>query len=179
MSEAQIRSFRLLIIPGGNFIEIGKGLTSDTTRNIRGAVHDGLNYLGVCAGALFASNHAGYNDLNLTSDVKFGFYSAEEKGIRKAVVRITFAAASPLDQYWEDGPQLSGWGEVVAKYPDGTPAIVEGTFGNGWVILTGVHPEATDNWRRGMNFTTPASVDRNYAVSLIQAALKRESLPHY
>ena len=31
---------------------------------------------------------------------------------------------------------------MVGKYPDGTPAIVEGTFGNGWVILSGVHPEA-------------------------------------
>jgi hypothetical protein len=36
--------------------------------------------------------------------------------------------------------QFTGWGAVIGKYPDGTPAIVEGTFGSGWVILTGVHP---------------------------------------
>jgi hypothetical protein len=42
-----------------------------------------------------------------------------------------------LDQYWEDGPQFTGWGEVVAKYPDEAPAIVEGSVGQGWVILSG------------------------------------------
>jgi hypothetical protein len=68
---------------------------------------------------------------------------------------------------------------VVGKYPDGTPAIVEGSSGKGWVILTGVHPEAPANWRRGMAFTTPASVDHAYAATLIHAALNGTRLPHY
>ena len=36
-----------------------------------------------------------------------------------------------LEQYWEDGPEFTGWGEVVGKYPDGTPAIVEGFSSGG------------------------------------------------
>jgi hypothetical protein len=84
-----------------------------------------------------------------------------------------------LDQYWEDGPELSGWGAVVARYPDGTPAVVEGMSAKGWVILSGVHPEAPAGWRGGMTFTTPASVDRACAATLIQAALHRTWLPHY
>jgi glutamine amidotransferase-like uncharacterized protein len=67
----------------------------------------------------------------------------------------------------------------VGKYPDGTPAIVEGSSGKGWVILSGVHPEAPENWRGGMTFTTPASVDNAYAGKLIDAALHRTLLPHY
>jgi glutamine amidotransferase-like uncharacterized protein len=67
----------------------------------------------------------------------------------------------------------------VAKYPDGTPAIVEGTSGKGWGILSGVHVEAPAKWRRGMTFTTPASDDNVYAIKLIDAALNRTSLPHY
>ena len=55
-----------------------------------------------------------------------------------------------------------GWGAVVGKYPDGTPAIVEGTSGKGWVILCGVHPEAPANWRQGMTFTTPATASEPY-----------------
>jgi len=178
MGESQIRGYRLLIVPGGNFIDIGNSLTSSATANIRNAVQNGLNYLGICAGGFFAGN-SGYNGLNLTSGVRFSFYAAESRGIRKAAVAIAGAGAPALDQYWEDGPQFTGWGAVVGKYPDGTPAIVEGTFGSGYVILTGVHPEAPAGWRRGMTFTTPASVDNAYAGMLIHAALNRAPLSHY
>jgi glutamine amidotransferase-like uncharacterized protein len=136
-----------------------------------------MNYLGICAGGFLAGN-SGYNSFNLTSGVKFGFYSAENQGVRKAPVAITAAGGPTLDQYWEDGPQFTGWGAVVAKYPDGTPAVVEGTFGSGWVILTGVHPEAPETWRGGMTFNTPAAADNAYAGTLIQAALNGTRLPH-
>ena len=176
MSESQVREYHLLIVPGGNFERIGNSLNSGTTTNIRNAIRNGLNYLGVCAGAFFAGNSP-YNGLNLTSGSRFGFYAAEARGIRRATVAITDAGGQTLDQYWEDGPQLTEWD--VAKYPDGTPAIVEGIFGNGWVILTGVHPEASASWRHGMEFGTPANVDNAYAAMLIRAALNRELLPHY
>ncbi|MEO8656949.1 MAG: BPL-N domain-containing protein [Bryobacteraceae bacterium] len=176
MTDSQLRGYRLLIVPGGNFEQLGGSLSSDTAAKIRNAIHDGLNYLGICAGAFFAGNSP-YNGLNLTSGVRFDFYSAEAKGIRKAAVAITAPGGQTLDQYWEDGPQLTGWGVVAGTYPNGTPAIAEGTFGKGWVILTGVHPEAPQSWRRGMDFHTPASVDNAYAAALIRAALNREQLP--
>ena len=177
MPESQFRQFRLLIIPGGNFIHIGNGLTASTTANLRNAVQNGLNYLGLCAGAFFAGNSP-YNGLNLTSGVKFGFYSAEAQGINKAAVAITTAGGSMLDHYWEDGPELSGWGSVVGRYPDGTPAIVEGRFGQGWVLLSGVHPEAPDAWRRGMSFRTSVSEDHAYAATLVRAAVDGTALSH-
>jgi glutamine amidotransferase-like uncharacterized protein len=188
MGEAQIRRHRLLIVPGGNFIDIGNGLSSSTTANIRTAVQNGVNYLGICAGGFFAGD-SGFNGLNLTSGVRFGFYSADSppslklrrtsQGIRKAAVAIARAGAPTLEHYWEDGPEFTGWGAVVGKYPDRTPAIVEGTFGSGWVLLTGVHPEAPEAWRRGMSFTTSVSEDNAYAGTLIDAALNRTSLSHY
>jgi glutamine amidotransferase-like uncharacterized protein len=178
MDESQLRRHRLLIVPGGNFVDMGNGLSASTAASIRSAVHNGLSYLGFCGGAFIAGNSP-YNGINLTSGVKFGFYSAENQGIRKAAVPITIAAGSTLDQYWEDGPQLSGWGAVVGKYPDGTPAIVEGNVGSGWVILTGIHAEAPESWRRGMTFTTPVADDNAYAATLILAVLNRESLPHF
>ncbi len=178
LGAAQIRRYRLLIVPGGNFVAIGKGLTSATSGKIRKAVEDGLNYLGICAGGFFAGNSP-YNGLNLTSGVSFHFYSAENRGIRKAAVAIASAGAPTLDQYWEDGPEFTGWGDVVGKYPDGTAAIVEGTFGSGWVILAGVHPEAPAAWRRGLAFSTSVSADHAYAGKLILAALNRVSLAHY
>lgn len=178
MSESQMREYHLLIVPGGNFESIGNSLTSGATANIHNAIQNGLSYLGVCAGAFFAGNSP-YNGLNLTSGRRFGFYSAEAHGTRKTAVAISAAGGETLDQYWEDGPDLTGWGAVVGKYPDGAPAIVEGKFGNGWVILTGVHPEAPASWRHGMDFGTPVDVDHKYAATLIRAALNRETIPHY
>ena len=178
MSESQLMAYRLLIVPGGNFITMGKSLTPGTTSNIRNAVQGGLNYLGICAGGLLAGDGS-YNNLNLTSGVRFDFYAAVNQGIHKTAVAIAGVGTPVLEHYWEDGPQFTGWGAVVGKYPDGTPAVVEGASGKGWVILCGVHPEAPANWRGGMTITTPASVDNAYARRLIDAALHRTSLPHY
>ena len=177
MNELQLMTYQLLVVPGGNFIDMSDALTRSTTANIHNAVQGGLNYLGICAGA-FIAGHAAYNSLNLAS-VQFGFYDAERRGIRKAAVAITGVNTPPIEHYWEDGPELTGWGDVIGKYPDGTPATVEGESGKGWVILTGVHPEATENWRRGMTFITPASVANAYAGTLVDAALHRTLLPHY
>src|SRR5204863_3847027 len=104
-------------------------------------------------GAFLAGTFRG-KSFHLTP-VRFGFYADESRGIRKEAVAISSPGAPTLDQYWEDGPQLSGWGAVVARYPDGAPAVVEGRSGRGGVILSGVHPEAPESWRRGMTFNTP------------------------
>ncbi|MDQ6611789.1 MAG: BPL-N domain-containing protein [Gemmatimonadota bacterium] len=87
MSELQLMRYRLLVIPGGSFIDMSKGLTSSTTANIHNAVQGGLNYLGICAGA-FLAGHATYNSLNLAT-VQFRFYSAASRGVRKTAVVIT------------------------------------------------------------------------------------------
>src|SRR5262245_19413451 len=47
---SDLRRYRLLLVPGGNFEAIGKGLSARTSDRIRDAIESGLNYLGVCAG---------------------------------------------------------------------------------------------------------------------------------
>lgn len=179
MSEAQMGGYTLIIVPGGNSITIGDSLTADTASMIRGAVEDyGVHYLGICAGAFFGGFSI-YNGLDLTAGVPFAFYADESKGIHLEPVEISFPGNGPLDVYWQDGPQLSGWGAVVAKFPDGTPAIVEGQSGKGFVIFTGVHPEAPATWRGSMIFTTPVSVDLAFAGTVVEAALHGTPLPHF
>jgi glutamine amidotransferase-like uncharacterized protein len=200
MSDAQLAKYKLLIGPGGNFVRMSSQLTGNTMAKVRKAVNAGTNYLGICAGGFLAGRFPSpYHSFNLTSGVRFGFYFPDERGItgpvselygfrpdvgprdaiRKAVVRITTPSGPPLDQYWESGPQFTGWGAVVAKYPNGAPAIVERRVGQGWVILSGVHPEAPASWRRGMTFNTPVDETTEYAKSLILAALAGVELPHY
>jgi glutamine amidotransferase-like uncharacterized protein len=179
MTQNQLQAFQLLIVPGGNSITIGNNLRPSTTANIHDAVTSGgLNYLGICAGGFFGGASI-YNGLNLTSGVWFDFYKDESKGIHKAAVEISNPNGGSLDQYWQDGPQFPGWGSIVGEYPNGSPAIVEGRSGQGWVILVGVHPEAPASWRYGMNFTTSVAVDNAYATTLVNAALKGTSLPHF
>ena len=178
MSVSEIRNHRLLIVPGGHYINMGSGLSADCTRNVRDAVHEGLNYLGVCAGGLLAGD-ATCNSFNLTSGVRFDFYAVVNQGIHKAPVWIDIAESIPQEHYWEDGPHFSGWGDVIAMYPDKTPAIVEGKHGKGWIILCGVHPEAPEKWREGMDFTTSARVENDFADQLIEAALNAVPQPHH
>jgi glutamine amidotransferase-like uncharacterized protein len=201
MTNVQLSGYRLLIVPGGNFVQMGNSLSASTTASVRNAVKGGMNYLGICAGGFLAGSFpVPYNSFNLSSGVQFPFYFPDKKwqpsgpdsnlygldpkvgpqqGTRKAVVKITTPEGPALDQYWESGPQFTGWGEVVGKYPDGPPAIVEASVGEGWVILSGVHPEAPADWRRGMAFATPVNEDTEYARILILAALNRTPLSHY
>ena len=179
MSEPQLAGYKLLIVPGGNSITIGENLSQNTVGNIRGAVGNyGLHYLGICAGAFFGG-YSIYNGIDLTGGAVFAFFGDEFKGIHVEPVEISFPGGSLLDVYWQDGPQLSGWGQAVARFPDGNTAIAEGLSGKGFVIFTGVHLEAPASWRGSMPFTTPLSVDLAYAGTVMQAAFNGTPLPHF
>lgn len=180
LDDTQLRAYQLLIVPGGNFIDMAESLTPATTARVRDAVQHGVNFLGICAGAFLAGDGAQYyNSFNLTSGVRFGFYSAERRGVRKAMVSVRGATGAPIEHYWEDGPELTGWGAVVGTYPDSTPAVVQGALGDGWVILAGLHPEAPDSWRRGLESHSTARAANAYAGELVRAALSGRALPHF
>ena len=179
MSQSQLAAYKLFIVPGGDSVKIGNSLTSKATTNVHNAVaQNGLNYLGLCAGGFFGG-FSKYNGLNLTSGVWFSLYADYYKGIHKEAVTISFPSGKKLDIYWQNGPDLSGWGSVVGKYPNGRAALTEGHWGNGFVLLSGVHPEAPANWRYGMNVNTPLDVDLAYAATLVTAAFNGTTLPHY
>jgi hypothetical protein len=179
MSQSNLLAYKLFLMPGGNSITIGSYLTKNTTATLHNAVNSGLNYLGICAGGFFGGFSAYNNFTNLTSGVWFSVYPNNGAGIGKTAVKTSFPNGSTLDVYWQDGPELGGWGNVVAKYPNGQPAITEGNLGSGFVVLSGVHFEAPANWRTGMNFSTPLDVDLAYAQTLVNAALNRSALPHF
>ena len=179
MTQSQLAAYRLFIVPGGDSVKIGNNLSSRATTNVHNAVaQNGLNYLGFCAGGFFGG-FSKFNGLNLTSGVWFSLYADYYKGIHKEAVTISFPSQKSLDIYWQNGPDLSGWGSVVGKYPNGRAALTEGHWGKGFVLLSGVHPEAPANWRYGMKFNTPLDVDLAYAATLVTAAFNGTTLPHY
>jgi glutamine amidotransferase PdxT len=181
MTQSKLSAYKLLLIPGGNAVTISKSLSSKTVATIHSAIaNDGLHYLGICAGGFFAGHSGVYDYLDLSPvGIWFNFYADYFKGIHKEAVEVRSPDGTKRDQYWQDGPQFSGWGNVVAKYPDGTPAVVENKVGNGFVILCAVHPEATQAWRGSMKFTTSVAVDNAYAKTLVTNALNGTSMPHF
>jgi glutamine amidotransferase-like uncharacterized protein len=179
MTETKLKAYKLLIVPGGNSITIGNNLSKATTAMIRATVqNDGLHYLGICAGGFFGSYQTA-NGIDLTSGVWFNVWPNQGRGIGKEAVQISFPKSSKLDIYWHDGPETSGWGYIVAKYPDGTAAIAEGAYGKGFAIMSGVHPEAPASWRTCCTFKTSLATDLAYANTLVTAALNGTLLPHY
>src|SRR6476646_6165111 len=64
MNQNDLRASRLLIVPGGNFVDMGNGLEQATSARVRHAVRRGVNYLGICAGA-FIAGHSPYNGFDL------------------------------------------------------------------------------------------------------------------
>ena len=194
MSVANMVAYKLLIIPGGNSITIGNNISSGTTAHIKTAVRTyGLHYLGVCAGAFLASYAGGtpYNDINLLNGIWFDLFTDSSCGtnvIKLCTETLSLADGSTIVVYWEDGPQLTTqggtWGTVVAKYPNGQPAIIQGFAGKGWTLLQGVHPEAPRSWGCGTGCTcdfphTTEAEDFAYSATLISAALKGTVLPHF
>src|SRR5260370_24326014 len=73
MSETKLKTYKLLLVPGGNSATIGKYLTKTATANIHNAVQAGLHYYGGCAAGFFASDSI-YNDVVLLTCVWFNVY---------------------------------------------------------------------------------------------------------
>ena len=93
LDPAALRQQRLILVPGGNFIEMGAALTPQATANVRAAVRDGVNYLGICAGGFLAGKVGGHNSFDLTDGVRFGFYALSSKGVRSVMPSRRRAAA--------------------------------------------------------------------------------------
>jgi VCBS repeat protein len=187
MPERQFKAYGLLIVPGGNFGCIVVNWTEATREAIQTAVLRGpLSYLGICAGAFVAGSTD--PNLNLTGLPiskngwdSFDFYSLYYGSMpRTDIARLQLSLApgsqfgSDFDTYWFDGPQLTGFGDVIAAYPDGTPAVAE-VSNNGFVVLSGVHSEAPGSWiGSSVNLAGyPFQTNFAFAASLINAAVTK------
>jgi glutamine amidotransferase-like uncharacterized protein len=177
MSRAQYDEYGLILWPGGDSIAMGSALSKETTGHIHDSiVLDGVSYLGFCAGAFMAETSSLYNTFKLATTY-FNFYDQGAIG----VVNIAFPGGMSDEIVYWDGPQLSGWGQVVAKYPSGDPAIVQDFVGrnHGFVMLSGVHPEAPLTWDVPGYVEGQQTPDNTVAVSLVSAALNKAPLSHY
>jgi hypothetical protein len=182
MSLSQLSSFTIIVWPGGDSNQMDASLTSTTKSRVRQAVQSGVNYVGFCAGAWMAvgpapgASNSGWGFSLVTGDYLKEYAPGGQYPV-SAIVPVTFATGQTRDLVWWDGPYLPTLaGSVIARYPGGSAAMIEARSGQGYVVLSGVHPEAPMDWRTTQNLTDPDGLDFDIAWSLVNAALTRTPL---
>jgi hypothetical protein len=187
ISLSDLKNYSLIIIPGGNSNVINNYLTKATKIKVRQSVRDyGVSYLGLCAGAFAAVGPDTYS--NTTAYYGFAvakgnyiphWYPNGNTSLLYAIPRISFPNGTGRYMIWWDGPSTPEWYRgVVARYPGGKPAISQTWTSQGFVVLSGPHPEAPSSWWYDTG-KDPDGLDHDWARKLIQAALNRQPLPTY
>lgn len=129
---------------------------------IRDFVAGGGRYLGFCLGAYLAGRDPGLGLLPKGSDTdsEKDLKGAQVKHDRDTVIQVdwTFTAGDKAGQvvkrwvFFQEGAVIQGFKQsetafVLGRYStSGRIAASLSKFGQGWVGLTGPHPEATPEW---------------------------------
>jgi glutamine amidotransferase-like uncharacterized protein len=185
MSIDDIAKFGTLIFPGGSGGTEADSLSSSTHERLRQAVQDrGVSYVGFCAGAFIAQAPAPAPG----KDVSYGlgvvdgpvldYYYLENQGTDVAMTLYKFADGTTADILWYGGPVTPNTG-VVARYPDGNPAISEMWSGKGFVILAGGHPTANQSMLSSLGLAPKEGPRLDVAWKMIHAAIEQEPLPTF
>lgn len=189
MSVEQLADYGVIVWPGGFAGQMSSSLDTATRGRIRQAVREkGVSFVGICAGAFIAvSPSAKGGDAGpdwgfaLVDEETMPYYHLEDEGTTEAMVTVEMAGGQKRDLVWWGGPYLpekSFPNGTVARYSDtGEPAIAQTWAGNGFMILSGPHPEAPEDWRGKLGLTDEDGMDQDIAWDMIEAALKQKPMP--
>lgn len=160
----------LLVVPGGRDVSYCNDLNGAGNYKIEEYVRRGGKYLGLCAGAYYASATVEFERgteiaVEGSRELKFfkglargcaypGFVYESEAGARVTKIRSLTKELSNLACYWNGGgifvdAAKTANTRVLAEYLDeenlqvagGLAAVIHTTVGKGAVILSAIHPE--------------------------------------
>lgn len=165
------------IQPGGKSSQVSKAMNPTLKQLIREFVYRGGGYVGYCAGGFYSTewiSDRGVRGLGLLPG-KNELYEEVKEEIELLTMNWM---GMPRKVYWEGGPffitpepkemEASNY-QVLALYPNGTPATVSSRFGQGAVVVTGVHPESPRWWKSdGVQLNDDDGDDFDLAVDMIQ-----------
>lgn len=179
--------YKLLIFPGGYAPTMVDFMTLATRERIRSAVQlGGLNYLGFCAGAWIAVGPAPApgQPLAYGLGVANGAYLDKnflgKKGLDHAIDRARFADGSRRNLLWYGGPVTPSLpGGVVARYSDGAPAVSQMRSGQGFVIVSGLHPAATMPMLEFLGLNDKEAIAPDFAWMLLKAGIQGKPMPAF
>ncbi|HSW72869.1 MAG TPA: BPL-N domain-containing protein [Chlamydiales bacterium] len=170
ISSRFLSTLSLLIIPGGRDIPYHEKISGTKAQNIIQFVQDGGSYLGICAGAYFASSEFEFDkgaSLEILAKRELSFFPGKaigpafgpntfrydsKKGMKATLVHSPLLT-SPIYSiyhggcYFEKahespGINLLGSYSEIAGSP---PAIISRQIGSGLALLSGVHLEYSAN----------------------------------
>lgn len=187
MSVDDLAKYGVLIFPGGSGGTESKSVSADAHARLRAAVQQkGVGYVGFCAGAFVAVAPAPAAG----KDVSYGFgivdgpeldyYYLENQNVDVSMTLWKMPDGSTMDVLWYGGPITPNVPNgVVARYPDGNPSVSELWSGNGFVVLSGGHPTATDAMLRSLGLSSSDGAHLEFAWKMINAAIHQEPLPAF
>jgi hypothetical protein len=161
------------IQPGGKSKTAMTSITDQLKNAIDEFVKAGGGYVGFCAGAFSSTQFVG-----TSWTLGFNFMPGKTslyKGVSaEAEIIPVVWNGKARNIYWEGGPYLSklppGKVEVIGTYPNGQVAAARSQYGSGRIFVTGLHPEAPQDWRDYYHLKDADGLDQDLAVEMIHWA---------
>lgn len=141
------RKITILYFPGGWSGYYTEDLSGKPAKLIRNFVKNGGRYLGVCAGAYFASKEVVWEGNIYHPPLKLFAGRAIGPIVRLApwplyTVTTLIWEGQMRKAFYYGGPYFEGKGDVLATYSiNSRPAVIKFNYGKGLVVLSGVHFE--------------------------------------
>ncbi len=167
--EALFKDAAVWIQPGGKATTAFKAMTRQLKAAVDEFVKSGGGYVGFCAGAFASTAYIG-----TTNTYGFNFMPGKTilypQRYQASILPLKWNGVT-RQVYWEGGPYQTaipkGKAEIVATYPNGTVAAAKSIYGKGRVFVTGLHPEAPQNWREYYGLKDTDGMDQDLAVEMV------------
>jgi glutamine amidotransferase-like uncharacterized protein len=161
--------------PGGSASEAAKAMGPQMLDGIRRFVAAGGGYVGFCAGGFLATakiSTMGVPGLGILSGRTYPMSPWAIDALDDELAEIVWGGQRRTI-FFQGGPKfLSGPDvEIRAEYITGDAAAVRAPYGNGRVYVSGVHPEATEEWNR--SYVDPDGPDFEFALEMMHWASRR------
>ncbi|KAG8409521.1 hypothetical protein J3459_017437 [Metarhizium acridum] len=180
VTAESLRDVHVFAYGGGPDLDGAWAEIKDAAPAIRDFVSRGGRYMGVCLGAFLAGadvdreitqRHAQVtDDRDTLIQVDWTWAASAGGHTRGQTLRDRWA-------YFQDGVVVKGLppgagDSVLARYAQsGNVAASRTPHGRGWVVLVGIHPEATSLWYNRYNLTNPDGIQFDIGYDLVSAAL--------
>lgn len=141
---SEVEKDGILIIPGGDPLEILKAWRKADLEKIRQFVTNGGVYIGICAGVYVADKiHLGYDGLGFVSDI-------QDRATHSQIVNVKDNQGKIMEMVVENNPDL---GEIEGSEPvlldeEGNLAAIRTFFGKGQVYLFAHHIEGSVYYKK-------------------------------
>ena len=167
LGDLDLKNPKLLIMPGGESWVYLKDLGAEGAENIRNFVDQGGSYLGICAGAFYATSHrkggvaTGPYGIGLLEGTAMDGTYLEEPGYIEGVMDFLWEPGSPLVGGLGKSVRMLLYGgpyfqfnsseaqkkkiEIISRFAHShQPAMIQFRFGKGKVFLAAPHFEVKE-----------------------------------